>query len=72
MALVEPTVREKIERMYRAEAHLVRKTRESHRSRIADPDSGEVLVFALRGHPSARFCYAWESDGRVSTALEER
>ena len=30
---------------------------------------GEVLVFALKGHPTARFCYAWEVDGEVTAVL---
>lgn len=27
---------------------------------------GEVLVFELLDHPTARRCYAWELDGRVT------
>ena len=30
---------------------------------------GEVLVFMLEGHPTARFCYAWELDGQVTAVL---
>ena len=30
---------------------------------------GEVLVFALKDHPTAHFCYAWEVDGQVTTVL---
>ena len=31
---------------------------------------GEVLAFALIGHPSASICYAWEeTDGKVTTVL---
>ena len=30
---------------------------------------GEVLVFMLKGHPTARFCYAWEVDGQVTAVL---
>ena len=32
---------------------------------------GEVLVFALKGHPTAHLCYAWEVDGRVTAVLHE-
>lgn len=32
---------------------------------------GEVLVFELRGHPSAPRCYAWEVDGLVTAVLHE-
>ena len=32
---------------------------------------GEVLVFALNGHPTARLCYAWEVDGRVTAVLDQ-
>lgn len=32
---------------------------------------GEVLVFALQGHPSAVWCYAWEVDGEVTAVLHE-
>jgi hypothetical protein len=31
--------------------------------------AGEVLVFKLLDHPSARLCYAWEVDGHVTTVL---
>ena len=31
---------------------------------------GEVLVFRLRGHPTARRCYCWEVDGQVTAVLE--
>ncbi len=30
---------------------------------------GEVLVFRLRGHPTASYCYAWEVGGVVTTVL---
>ncbi len=32
---------------------------------------GGVLVFDLRGHPTARKCYAWSVDGRVTAVLHE-
>ena len=33
--------------------------------------AGEVLVFELLDHPSARLCYAWEADGEVEMVLGE-
>jgi hypothetical protein len=30
-----------------------------------------VLVFVLTDHPTARYCYAWEVDGRVTAVLHE-
>jgi hypothetical protein len=33
--------------------------------------AGEVLVFELLNHPSARLCYAWEADGEVVMVLGE-
>jgi hypothetical protein len=32
---------------------------------------GEVLIFELLGHESARLCYAWEVDGEVTAVLGE-
>ena len=32
---------------------------------------GDVLVFTLHGHPTARTCYAWSVDGRVTAILHE-
>ncbi len=32
---------------------------------------GEVLLFILRGHPTASRCYAWEVDGEVTAVLHE-
>ena len=32
---------------------------------------GEVLVFDLLDHPTARKCYAWSVDGRVTAVLNE-
>ena len=32
---------------------------------------GEVLVFDLHDHPTARKCYAWSVDGRVTAVLHE-
>ena len=30
---------------------------------------GEVLVFTLKGHSTAKLCYCWEVDGRVTAVL---
>ena len=32
---------------------------------------GEVLVFNLSDHPTAKTCYAWSVEGRVTTVLHE-
>ncbi len=32
---------------------------------------GEVLVFDLFDHPTAKTCYAWSVDGRVTAVLHE-
>ena len=32
---------------------------------------GEVLVFVLTDHPTAKYCYAWEVDSRVTAVLHE-
>jgi hypothetical protein len=32
---------------------------------------GEVLIFGLQDHPTARVCYAWEIDGKVTAILAE-
>ena len=32
---------------------------------------GIVLVFDLQDHPSAKTCYAWSVDGRVTAVLHE-
>ena len=32
---------------------------------------GEVLVFELKGHPTATQCYAWSVDGRVTAVLHD-
>ena len=33
--------------------------------------TGEVLVFELKGHPTATQCYAWSVDGRVTAVLHK-
>ena len=32
---------------------------------------GEVLVFDLHNHPTAKTCYAWSVEGRVTAVLHE-
>ena len=52
-----------------AEASLL--ARESVRGSLGGDRvwEGEVLVFGLLDHPTARLCYAWELEGRVTTVL---
>ena len=33
--------------------------------------AGSVLVFELQDHPTAKTCYAWSVDNRVTTVLHE-
>ena len=33
--------------------------------------TGEVLIFELKGHPTATQCYAWSVDRRVTAVLHE-
>ncbi len=68
MAIVEPTVRRKIECMYRAQAELIRTTHIAGADARADR---EIWMFALRGHPTAEFCFAEETDGRVRIQLDD-
>ena len=72
-----PLVRfqEAIHATHGAQAQLV--TRE-HVSETHDGETvwaGEVLVFALvfalKGHPTANPCYAWEVDGKVTAVLHQ-
>jgi hypothetical protein len=53
-------------------AELVRRERVVERFQGQTVWEGEVLVFALQGHPSARWCYAWEVDGEVTAVLHEK
>ncbi len=52
-----------------AEAELAYSTAVAETHEGEDIWRGEVLVFQLRGHPTASYCYAWEVDGLVTTVL---
>jgi len=52
-----------------ARAMLLRRERVVERFRGRTVWAGEVLVFALEGHATARRCYAWEVDGKVMAVL---
>jgi hypothetical protein len=60
-----------IQATHGAKAELVRRERVVERFQGETVWQGEVLVFALQGHPSARWCYAWEVDGTVTAVLHE-
>lgn len=55
--------------MHGAEAQLVARARVDEHFEGEPVWQGEVLVFALQGHPEAQRCYAWEVDGRVTAVL---
>jgi len=50
-------------------SELVRRERVLERFQGETVWEGEVLVFALLDHPTARWCYAWEVDGEVTAVL---
>ncbi len=54
-----------------AEAQLAGRYRVSETYEGETVWQGEVLVFVLTNHPTARYCYAWEVDGRVTSVLHE-
>ena len=54
-----------------AEAQLAGRYRVSETHEGETVWQGEVLVFVLTDHPTARYCYAWEVDGRVTAVLHE-
>ena len=58
-----------IQATHGAKASLVRREMVVERFQGEVAWQGEVLVFALQGHPSARWCYAWEVDGEVTAVL---
>jgi hypothetical protein len=62
---------EAIRATHGAESELVRRERVVEQFQGETVWEGEVLVFALKGHPSARWCYAWEVDGVVTAVLHE-
>ena len=54
MAIVEPTLCQKLEGMYRTPVELVRRVYLRRGNEEQTEDELEVLVFELRGHPEAR------------------
>ena len=66
MAIVETTLRKKLEAMLGSRAELVQKTRV--KGQVARQPR-EFLIFALLDHPDATYCYAWEVEGRIEPAL---
>ncbi len=54
-----------------AKARLLRRQRVNERFEGEPVWERDVLVFRLEGHPTARFCYAWEVDGKVTAVLHE-
>ena len=65
----EAAFREAIRATHGAKAQLVRRERVVERFEGETVWEGEVLVFALQGHPEASTCYAWEVDGQVTAVL---
>ena len=61
MAIVESTLRKKLEAMLGSRVELVETTRVN--GHTGPPR--EILVFALIDHPNVAYCYAREVDGRV-------
>ncbi len=60
-----------IRQTHGAEAELVTRERVSETYEGELVWKGEVLVFALTGHPTASLCYAWEVDGKVTAVLQQ-
>jgi hypothetical protein len=60
-----------IQATHGASASLIRREHVLERFQGEVVWEGEVLVFQLQGHPSARWCYAWEVDGEVTAVLHE-
>jgi hypothetical protein len=58
-----------IEATHGARSMLLRREHVVERFQGKTVWEGEVLVFALDDHPTARRCYAWEVDGQVTTVL---
>ena len=53
----------------RAKAQLAERVQVDERFEGEPVWQGEVLVFELLDHPSAKRCYAWEVDGHVTAVL---
>ena len=65
----EATFRKAIRATHGADAQLVHRQPVVERFEGEVVWEGEVLVFALQGHPHASQCYAWEVDGQVTAVL---
>jgi hypothetical protein len=65
----EAEFREAIRATHGAHARLMRRERIHETFEGETVWEGEVLVFALQGHPQAVTCYAWEVDGQVTAVL---
>ena len=61
--------RHAIRQTHGADAQLVARERVDERFEGEPVWQGEVLVFDLLDHPTAKRCYAWEVDGRVTAVL---
>jgi hypothetical protein len=68
-ALAANSVALAIEATHGVRSMLLRRERVVERFRGRKVWEGEVLVFALEGHPRARRCYAWEVDGKLTLVL---
>jgi len=68
MAIVESTLRKKLEAMLGSRVELVETTRVN--GHTGPPR--EVLVFAILDHPNVAYCYAREVDGRVDLSQSLR
>ena len=58
-----------IEAVHGAEARLIAREHVKETVRNGTVWDGEVLVFELLEHRGASYCYAWESDARVTIVL---
>ena len=60
-----------IRQAHGARSQLLTRERVVEKSEGETVWEGEVLVFALKGHPTAHLCYAWKVDGQVTVVLHE-
>ena len=58
-----------IRKTYGSESQLVGREPVDERSEGKPVWQGEVLIFDLLDNPIATRCYAWETNGRVTTVL---
>ena len=69
MAIDLSALRQKLELVHRSRAELVRRSHVTGRFDGETLWDWEFLIFALPDHPEAACCYAWEVNGRLTTAL---